>query len=82
MSYGTVAQLRVVELDGPISRELIVRESTTMYNLHRAVQFCIKPKQADDTVSSKVSRSGPIGVCSHVCTKSLHKNSAAKLQSW
>jgi hypothetical protein len=37
-----LALLRVSDPRGKSSREIVVSESTTMFNLHRVLQFCIK----------------------------------------
>lgn len=52
---ATLVQLRVSDTRGVLNREIVVAESTSMYNLHRTLQFCIKPNQSDSTVDSKVS---------------------------
>lgn len=53
---ATLAQLRVSDPNGRASFEIVVSESTTMFNVHRVLQFCIKPSQPDALVDSKVRR--------------------------
>lgn len=48
-----LALLRVFDPKGKVSREIVVTESTTMFNLHRVLQFCIKPRQADSVIDCK-----------------------------
>jgi hypothetical protein len=44
---ATLAQLRVSDPAGKVSFEILVTEARTMFNVHRVIQFCIKPRQAD-----------------------------------
>ncbi|WIA19112.1 hypothetical protein OEZ85_003760 [Tetradesmus obliquus] len=50
---ATLAQLRVSDPNGRASFEIVVSESTTMFNVHRVLQFCIKPSQPDALIDSK-----------------------------
>lgn len=49
-----LALLRVSDPKGKLTREIVVAECTTMHNLHRVLQFCIKPRQADSVIDCKV----------------------------
>lgn len=48
-----LALLRVSDPKGKLTREIVVAECTTMHNLHRVLQFCIKPRQADSVIDCK-----------------------------
>jgi hypothetical protein len=51
---ATLAQLRVSDPAGKVSFEIVVTEAHTMFNVHRVIQFCIKPRQADSLIDTKV----------------------------
>jgi hypothetical protein len=55
-----LAQLRVSDPNGRTSFDIVVSESTSMFNVHRVLQFCIKPRQADADIDSKVRFLKPI----------------------
>mmetsp|Transcript_9000 Transcript_9000/g.19328 ORF Transcript_9000/g.19328 Transcript_9000/m.19328 type:complete len:189 (+) Transcript_9000:94-660(+) len=54
-SHDTLCQLDVKELGGTKmpSWRIIVTAKITFYNLHRTLQFCIKPKQPDTIIDKK-----------------------------
>jgi hypothetical protein len=49
-----LALLRVSDPRGKVTREIVVTACTTMFNLHRVLQFCIKPRQTDAVIDCKV----------------------------
>lgn len=51
---ATLVQLKVSDPSGKVERELIVSKSISMYNLHRALQFCLKPSQSDSAIDGMV----------------------------
>lgn len=54
----TLLQLHVSEINGgnsAVTRTVIVNQTITFFNLHRALQYCIKPRQSDSTVDGKVT---------------------------
>lgn len=55
-----LVQLEVTEANGGLSRDVIVAHTITFFNLHRAIQYCVKPRQSDSTVDGKV-RAVPAG---------------------
>jgi hypothetical protein len=49
-----LAELRVSDPNGAVSFKLVVSLNMTMFNLHRVLQFCIKPRQSDSVIDCKV----------------------------
>jgi hypothetical protein len=52
-----LAQLRVSDPRGVASFEIVVSDSMTMFNLHRVLQYCIKPRQGESIIDCKVRTS-------------------------
>lgn len=50
----TLVQIKVSDVQGRIMREIVVSEATNMFNLHKILQFCIKPRQQDATIDAQV----------------------------
>lgn len=53
---GVLLQVSVEELPQGQERTVIVSETITFHNLHRCIQYCIRPKDADSDVDAMVSR--------------------------
>lgn len=48
--------LRASEEGGKATRDFIVLQTISFFNLHRCLQFCFKPRQSDSTVDGKVKK--------------------------
>jgi hypothetical protein len=80
---ATLAQLRVSDPSGKRIFEIVVTDAHTMFNVHRVIQFCIKPRQADSLIDTKVrcrevqavmylNVSDKCKSALHACTELLH----------
>jgi hypothetical protein len=63
---GTLAQLRVSDTRGVVCFEIVVSDGMTMFNLHRVLQYCIKPRQGESAIDCRMSTS-----C--MCYETFHK---------
>ncbi|WIA36200.1 hypothetical protein OEZ86_007539 [Tetradesmus obliquus] len=49
----TLLLVKATERNGRATRDFIVLETITFFNLHRCLQFCFKPRQSDSTIDGK-----------------------------
>lgn len=52
MAY-TKVQMHLEDNKGTFSRDFIMLDCTTCYNLHRVIQFCLKPRQNESQMECK-----------------------------